>query len=209
VTDDAALQRFLGGRPPRRPGEACELCAAPVADDHRHVVDLDARAILCTCRACALLFDGDTDQASLRTVPDRYLRIATFTLTPQQRAALQIPVGMAFVVRNRRLDRTVAFYPSPGGATESELPLAAWTDVVAANPALEAVADDVEAVLLHDGADGDATAHVVPIDRCYELVGLLRLHWHGFDGGQEVRDAITRFFAEVDARARTVAGGRP
>ena len=43
-----------------------------------------------------------------------------------------------------------------------------------------------------DGAGRSAAGHLVPIDRCYELVGALRLTWRGFDGGQEARRAAGR-----------------
>ena len=43
-------------------------------------------------------------------------------------------------------------------------------------------------------------AHLVPIDRCYELVGLLRTAWRGFDGGQEARALLDAFFADLTAR---------
>lgn len=204
-----ALARFIGTRSPPTPGEACELCADPVPSEHRHVVDLERRSLLCSCRACALLFEFDGVHASAepgappgryRTVPDRYVRIAPVTLPPQAWAALQIPVGIVFVISNSLLGRTVAFYPSPGGATESELPLDAWDEIVAANPLLARVAPDVEAVLIRTDAD-EPQCHVVPVDRCYELVGALRLHWRGFDGGQEVREHIAAFFADVERRA--------
>jgi hypothetical protein len=204
---DAPLRRFLQRRPRPAAGEACDLCAAPIGDDHRHVADLEQRAIMCACRPCGLLFDGQAPSGNYRTVPDTYLRIAPFELSPTQWAALQIPVGTAFVVRNRVLQRFVAFYPSPGGATESELPLDAWADIVVSNPVLENVADDVEAVLLRGDRQTPVECFVVPVDRCYELVGLMRLHWRGFDGGQEVREAIAAFFDDVGSRARTVAGG--
>jgi hypothetical protein len=214
------LARFARPCPPPTPGEACELCGESVPDDHRHVVDLERRGLLCACRGCALLFVGqwvpgpygversettkvigDTAQGRYRTVPDCYLRIDPFDLAPQTWAALQIPVGVAFMVHNTQMRRTVAFYPSPGGSTESELPLDAWSDVVAANPRLAQVEPDVEAVLVRTGGDGD-TCYVVPVDRCYELVGALRLHWRGFDGGQEVRERLEGFFADVEWRSR-------
>jgi hypothetical protein len=213
-----ALARFVGTRARPTPGESCELCAAPVPDDHRHVVDLERRSLLCSCRGCALLFEhsgdpapadvsgGGPDRTRYRAVPDRYVEVAPFTLPTTAWAVLQIPVGIAFVVANTRLGRTVAFYPSPGGATESELSLDAWGDVVAANPALADVAADVEAVLLRTGV-GTPTCHIVPVDRCYELVGAMRLHWRGFDGGSEVRSRIAAFFDDVDARAQP-AGAR-
>ncbi len=97
----------------------------------------------------------------------------------------------------------MAFYPSPGGATESELPLETWSDIVAANPPLAEVCPDVEAALLRSGEGSDTTrCYIVPIDRCYELVGSMRRTWRGFDGGQEVRELIAAFFADIERRSR-------
>ena len=43
---------------------------------------------------------------------------------------------------------------------------------------------------------------LVPIDACYELAGLMRLNWHGFDGGTEAKASIAAFLANVRQRAR-------
>ena len=47
----------------------------------------------------------------------------------------------------------------------------------------------------------------MPIDACYRLVGLVRMHWRGFDGGSEAWAAIDTFFAELNERARCLEGG--
>ncbi len=47
----------------------------------------------------------------------------------------------------------------------------------------------------------------MPVDVCYELVGRMRLHWQGFDGGAEARADLAAFFDRVRARARIVKGG--
>ena len=209
----APLQAFLRPRRGPAPGEACELCAVGIPATHRHVVDLAQRSLLCTCRGCALLFEAEpAADGRYRSVPERYLRVAPFTLDPAHWAALQVPVGVAFVVHATPLGAPVAFYPSPGGATESELSMDAWQDVVADNPVLEDVRPDVEAVLVRSdrgagaGADGPPACWVTPVDRCYELVGRLRLSWRGFDGGQEARAALQAFFADVDGRSRPTGG---
>ena len=44
----------------------------------------------------------------------------------------------------------------------------------------------------------------MPIDVCYELVGRLRMHWTGFDGGAEARQTSTDFFARVRAHSRPI-----
>jgi len=113
-------------------------------------------------------------------------------------------VGLAFLVRNSDLDRTVAFYPGPAGATESELPLGAWDAVVQAHPRLAMALPDVEAIILRAPADERTTVecYLVPIDSCYELVGRLRRGWRGFDGGQEARAHLGNYFDSLAARSK-------
>ena len=140
---------------------------------HQHVVDVVGRALMCTCRPCYLLFTADDAELRYRAVPDRYLSFPDFALFAGQWDDLEIPVGLAFFFINSVLGRTVAFYPGPAGATESELPLGAWDRIVAANPVLGTLAPDVEALIVRmpDRPAERARAHLVPIDRCYELVG--------------------------------------
>ncbi|UQX89480.1 DUF5947 family protein [Jatrophihabitans telluris] len=198
----AALRRVTRSRPPLPLGERCEMCATTITDGHPHVVNLDSRALLCTCRACYLLFTDERAHLHYRAVPDRYLSFNEFTLDTGAWDELQIPVGLAFLFRNSVQDRTIAFYPSPAGATESELPLTAWDRIVHANPGLAELRPDVEALLLRRADSPTVSCHLVPIDACYELVGRLRLLWRGFDGGQQAHEAISEFFAMVDSRSR-------
>jgi hypothetical protein len=175
------------------------MCAAPMADAHQHVVNVSSRSLLCTCRACYLLFTHDDAELAYRAVPDRYVTFPDLAAPVWEE--LELPVGTAFLFRNSALDRVVAFYPGPAGATESELPLAAWDRVVAAEPGLAMLKEDVEALLVR--ADGQQVeAFLVPIDVCYELVGHLRTLWRGFDGGQDVRRRLDEFFDRVRARSR-------
>lgn len=200
------VARALGERR-ARPTEVCDLCSTPVGGDHRHVVDVVERSLRCTCRACALLFTEDGAAGGQhKTVPERHRELERFELERRQWAALRIPVDLAFVMRDSHQGRIVAFYPSPAGATGSDLPLEAWEEIVAANPSLEQLEADVEAVLIRVRDDHAPEAYTVPIDRCYELVGHLRLNWRGFGGGQEVRRRIDAFFEEVRAEARSTVG---
>jgi hypothetical protein len=197
----AVLQRMRAGRPAQSPYERCEMCGETIADEHSHVVNIGARALMCTCRACYLLFTERDAALAYRAVPDRYLCFPTLELGPAVWDDLQIPVGVAFFFHNSAMGRMVAFYPSPAGATESELPLGAWDDVVAANATLATLAPDVEALLVRR-TDDQVECFLVPIDACYELVGLLRQLWRGFDGGQEVHEALAGFFDRVRSRSR-------
>ncbi|HLY82005.1 MAG TPA: DUF5947 family protein [Acidimicrobiales bacterium] len=203
----AVLQRIRQA-PARTPeAERCEMCAEPIAADHRHVVDLENRSLLCACTPCSLLFTRDgAGGGRFRAVPDRYLVIEGFRLSAGQWDGLQIPVTVAFFFRNSTLGQMAAFYPSPAGATESLLPLDAWSEIESANPVVRTLEADVEAVLIR--RDRDTTeCFIVPIDACYELVGHLRRLWRGFDGGSEAHHQMTAFFNAVRARARIVAGG--
>jgi Family of unknown function (DUF5947) len=195
------LRRFLE-RPSRpAPGERCELCAEPLSEAHAHVANLDSRAILCTCRACYLLFTHEgAAKGRYRAVPERYHYDPGFALTDAQWDAMQIPVRIAFLFVNSSLDRMAAFYPSPAGATESLLPPDTWAEILAANPAFAGIAPDVEALLVHRQPER-CECYLVPIDACYQLVGLVRLHWKGFDGGQEAWREIDAFFAGLRARS--------
>lgn len=201
-----ALRRINSSRPVAVPGERCEMCAEPIADEHQHVVSLDSRGMLCTCRGCYLLFTDQQAELRYRAVPDRYLSFPGFRLDPTVWNDLQIPVGLVFCFRNSVLDRMVAFYPSPAGATESELALESWNQVAAANPELDLLLPDVEALLIrwHERAQDTFSCYLLPIDACYELVGTMRRTWRGFDGGQEARAAMGDFFATVEERSRPV-----
>jgi hypothetical protein len=122
-------------------------------------------------------------------------------------------VSIAFFMINSSIGRTIAFYPSPAGATESALPLTAWHDIEHTNAWVRTLVPDVEALLVRKGRDADdgCDGFIVPIDACYDLVGRIRVHWNGFSGGAEVQSEMDQFFMEIAARslraAAAVAGG--
>jgi hypothetical protein len=204
LTDDplAVLRRIRNTRPrqPPRPGDRCELCGDGIVDDHRHLVDTKARNLMCACRGCYLLFLSEgAGGGHNRAVPDRYVAFPGFQLSRAQWDAMQIPVSVAFFFLNSELGRVAAFYPSPAGATESELPLDKWAEIASANPELGTLQPDVEAFLVRAGR-GEAECYLVPVDVCYELVGHLRRLWRGFDGGSEAHEQLDMFFTTVRSR---------
>jgi hypothetical protein len=205
----AVLARVSATRPAPPAEERCEMCAEEIGEHHQHVVDVVGRGLLCTCRPCYLLFPASGVELRYRAVPDRHLSFPEFELNAGQWDELEIPVGLVFFFVNSVLGRTVAFYPGPAGATESELPLGTWERIVAANPALGQLVPDVEALLvrLPDRAHAEAASYLLPIDRCYELVGALRTAWRGFDGGQEARALLEAFFADLARRSTPASSG--
>ncbi|MFI9611922.1 DUF5947 family protein [Streptomyces sp. NPDC052023] len=206
-TGPRGLRRFTAPRPPRE--ERCELCGAPLADArHRHLVDVEKRALACACDPCAQLLDRSADtQGRFRTVPRRYLRDPGHRIDEQAWERLGIPVGVAFFFRNSELGRLVALYPSPAGATESELDPETWQSVLSATELAGLLAPDVEALLLRR-QQGRVECYLVPVDICYELVGRMRLRWQGFDGGAEARADLEAFFTHVREQAREPRGSR-
>lgn len=202
------MRRFMRPRPTPIPGEACEFCAEVIAQEHPHVADLETRSVMCACRGCYLLFTADGAAVGrYRAIPDRSTYDPSFVITAAQWDALQVPVAMCFFFHNSSLGRTVAFYPGPAGATESLLPLDVWAELQEANPMLRSILPDVEALLVRRDRSA-SECYVVPIDRCYELVGVIRRSWKGFDGGTEAHEAITAFFAGLRATSRPVPAAR-
>ena len=198
---------------PQTSVERCEFCGTDIDAAHGHLVDLPRRALLCVCRPCYLLFTHDgAGGVRFRAVPDRYALVPELAGARGAWDALQIPIGLAFFFRNGTTGRTIAFYPSPAGATESELPLEAWEEITHEVPVLATLAADVEALLVRrqssapDGHEGGrrVDALIVPIDACYELVGRIRRSWRGFHGGDEVWREIDDFFERATARASAV-----
>jgi len=194
-------------RKPERNVERCELCSAEVVTNHPHLVEIGQHRLFCACDACALLFSGRAD-AKYKRVPRRVRLILDFKMTDAEWEGLLIPIDLAFFFRNSIDSRVSALYPSPAGATESMLSLEAWNDIESSNPALREVEDDVEALLVnrvgHAREARSAQYYVVPIDACYKLVGLIRLHWRGLSGGTEVWQEISKFFAGLNAAAEIV-----
>ena len=57
---------------------------------------------------------------------------------------------------------------------------------------------DSEALLVNRTADPPQFA-LAPIDRAYELVGLIKLHWDGISGGTAVETAVAEYFEGLRA----------
>jgi Family of unknown function (DUF5947) len=187
-------------RPPTPPAEHCDLCGNSVPSDHRHLLNLEERKIVCTCESCWALRSGD---AAFRPVGMRTLWLEDFWMPDELWAGFQLPIGLAFFLRSSVTDSVVAMYPSPAGATESELHFASWGRLVALNPVLDQLEADAEALVVNRLSDPPAYA-IAPIDRCYALVGLIKKTWRGISGGPEVERAIAGFFDKL--RADALAG---
>jgi hypothetical protein len=184
--------------------EHCELCSEPIPSEHRHLLEVSTREIMCVCRPCSILFDSEAaSEGKYWLIPDRHLFLEDFEMSDPQWESLRIPVDMAFFFYSTPAERVVAFYPSPMGPTESLLKLSAWEELEESNPVLKGMERDVEALLVNR-VRGTREHFLVPMDECYSLVGLIRTRWRGLSGGREVWEEIARFFEELRERSKTV-----
>jgi len=179
------------------PAERCDICGTGIPDDHRHLLQLVERRIDCVCESCWALRSGD---AEYRPVGSRTAWLPDIDLPDDVWASFQIPIGLAFFMESTTAGCVVALYPSPGGATESELHFASWNRMVELNPVLGGLEPDIEGLIVNRLSDPPAFA-IAPIDRCYALVGLVKMHWRGISGGPEVEKAVSGFFDELRAGA--------
>jgi hypothetical protein len=204
------LQRLAQQRPTRTQEpvqEVCELCRREIPPEHRHVLDLEDRNLLCACRPCSLLFDRRAAGGGhWKLVPERRLRLDDFQLPDELWESLRIPVDMAFFFHNTSAGRVIAYYPSPMGPTESQLELDAWDELEAANEVLRTLDPDVEALLVNR-ARGARRQWLVPIEDCYALVAVIRTRWRGFSGGREVWEELERFYDELDRKSKAAPLG--
>jgi uncharacterized protein DUF5947 len=134
-------------------------------------------------------------------VPRDVWRLPEFGLSDVEWENLALPINLAFFFSSSAEKKMKAMYPGPAGATESLLPLGAWKSLTERNPRLSTMESDVEAFLVNRvGTKRDY--YVVPIDACFELVGLIRMHWRGLSGGDAVWHEVETFFARLSANAR-------
>jgi hypothetical protein len=188
--------------------ERCELCGELIPPDHRHLLDMSNRELMCACRACKILFDkGAAGGGHYRLVPDRRLRLTDFEMDDVRWEELRLPVDMAFFFHRSDAGRVVAYYPSPAGPTESLLELDAWEQLEGTNPVLSTLEPDVEALLVNRSR-GARQYFVVPIEDPYALVGLIRTRWRGLTGGRELWEEIESFFEGLSARSKEAQSER-
>jgi hypothetical protein len=182
---------------PRGEGERCDLCGRDLNEDHRHMLQLEERRIDCACDSCWSLRSGDPEY---RPVGTRIAWLPELQLSDETWAGFGIPIGLAFFMRSSTAGRVVGLYPSPAGATECELDLAAWEGLCEANPILHSLESDAEGLVVNRMTSPHQYA-IAPIDLCYGLVGLVKANWDGISGGTRIEGAIAGFFEELRRRS--------
>lgn len=180
--------------------ERCELCSEPLGPNHRHLLETRECKVVCACDPCALRFTDVVD-GRFKLIPRDPSELPEFQFDGALWEGFALPINLVFFYHSSPSNRTVALYPSPAGATESLLPLETWKELAQRNPELSGMEPDVEALLV-DRTGKTARYFITPIDRCYALVGLLRMHWRGLSGGDRVWSEIAAFFDTLAADSR-------
>ena len=184
--------------PPRSAdAEACDLCGVGIPEDHRHLLALSERRIVCACEGCWAMRSGEGDY---RPTGNRTLWLPDLDVPDDLWAGFQIPIGLAFFMESTVTGCVVAMYPSPAGATESELHFDSWSRMRQLNPVLDGLEPDIEGLIANRLADPPIYV-VAPIDRCYALTGTIKAHWEGISGGPGVEAAVAHFFDALRPRA--------
>ena len=203
----ATLRRFAGtpkstpkpyAPAPPQEIEICELCSIRIPPVHRHLLEMATRRIVCSCDPCGLRFENVID-GKFKLIPRDAKPLPDFQMSDLEWESLSLPISLAFFFYDTPHKKMAAYYPSPAGATESLLPLTAWEALVVANPILSKMQADVETLLVNRVND-KREYFIAPIDVCFELVGLIRVHWRGFSGGEDVWREIDGFFSRLQER---------
>lgn len=203
----ATLRRFAGtpktapksagsnGAKPPQEIEICELCSIRIPPVHRHLLEMATRRIVCSCDPCGLRFEN-VIEGKFKLIPRDARPLPDFQITDMEWEGLSLPISLAFFFYDTPHKKMAAYYPSPAGATESLLPLTAWEALVERNAILRKMQPDVETLLVNR-VNEKREYLIAPIDVCFELVGLIRIHWRGFSGGEDVWREIDAFFSRL------------
>jgi hypothetical protein len=196
----AALRRFVDAPE----AERCEFCGTALPLEHTHLIKLASRRLVCACEVCVATMAASAN-GGYRVIVSGARPLADFRMTDAEWEALRLPIDMTFVFHSTPEGRPIALYPGPAGATESLLGLDAWERIVANNPELADLQPDVEALLVNR-LNGAREYYRVSIDRCFALVGLIRIRWRGLSGGPDAWAAIHEFFDGLRGSAESARG---
>ncbi len=157
------------------PASECELCGGSIPSEHAHLLELEARRLLCACPDCASLYAREQQRQAPRflQVDRRAVRVPELDFDDHTWADLGVTATLAFFTTRHRTGEVVATFPGRAGLIESFVPLRVWGGLERRHPALKAILPEVEALLVRRTAR-HRDAFRVSIDHCYELSSLLR-----------------------------------
>ena len=168
-------QRRSAAPHPAAADEQCDLCGKPIDHDHRHLLHLVDRRILCTCESCWRCAAGDPE---LRPTGTRTVWLDDFDLPDEIWASFGIPIGLAFFIDSSGHRRRGRALSEPRGGDRVGDRAETWNRLRTLNPVLMGLEPDAEALIVNRMVDPPQHA-IAPIDECYRLVGLVKVTGRG------------------------------
>ena len=128
-----ASDRGGSARRPRDRREHCDaLRQAGIPAEHRHLLHLDERRILCACESC-LAMRGGRRRATARPGPGPS-GSTDFDLPDELWATFAIPIGLAFFLTRASVGQRRRDVPEPGGRHRVRARARAWQELAEHEP---------------------------------------------------------------------------
>ena len=183
----AAASSSCGGSPRRGRRSSAAICAGrELGAEHDHLIEPAERRLACACGACAVLFSAQAG-TKYKRVPRDVRALDELTISDAQWEALRLPDRSGVLLPQHAAGPGRGLLPEPGRAPPSRC----WSSRPGRrsgreHPVLARPAARRPGAAGESGAPGrgaGAVCFLVPIDQCFRLVGIIRMHWKGFTGG--------------------------
>lgn len=179
------LQAFVRAPQPSH----CDVCGDALPQEHVHLSIHGQRALRCACVAC-----GSAAHTGGWQRVDTHLWPVDLSIENTLWMSLGIPINLAFLLHRPGDADPVALFPSPAGLTETPLPMAGWQAVLSAGA--ERLQLGATQAILAWRLSSPHRYYVASLDVCYEIAGLLRVHWRGLAGGPAAQLLLDRLIKE-------------
>ena len=156
------------------------------------------RRILCACATCWAQRSGDPN---LRPTGSRVVWLEDFSLPDELWARLEVPIGLSFFMYSSSVEAMVAMYPSPAGATESELKLDGLGGPARRSIRSSSRSSPTPRRSSSTGCPDQPSYVIAPIDECYAPRRRVKVNWEGISGGDAIERAVPTFFERLRQRS--------
>jgi hypothetical protein len=112
LTPFATLRRFASPRIVQERRERCELCCAALPSEHRHLLEVATRNIVCACDACALRFQAAA-AGRFKLIPRDAHALPGFRLADPDWESLALPINLAFFFCHSLSNKMMPFTQVP------------------------------------------------------------------------------------------------
>ena len=192
-----AERRRRQRRPPARSRSAATCAASELDPDHRHLLHLAERRILCACESCVALRGGDPELRPDRA-PGPSGSTTSSSPTSSGRRSRSRSGSPSSSTRAPRAGSSRSTRARPGRPSPSSTSRPGTSSAPATRCSM-GLEPDAEALIVNRIAEPPEHA-IAPIDECYRLVGLIKASWDGISGGAGPERAIEAFFGELRER---------